>query len=106
MDWDLEHEKRLTAVEESVKHAHRRIDEVKALSEAVNNLTHSMAETNATLTNVKESNERIEARICETDERIHALELKPAKRWEAVIMQIIQLLVAGGLGYVISMLSK
>jgi DNA repair ATPase RecN len=115
MDLSLDHEKRLTAVEESTKQAHKRIDEIKDLNESVKNLAISVAEMTVQLSQVKESTGRIEEQVKHNadtleaktdtmDTRLKELEGKSGKRWELVVTEIIKLLVAGGLGYFISIL--
>lgn len=115
MSWDLEHEQRLTAVEESAKQAHKRIDDLKELNKSVKKLAISMAEMNVQLSTVRENTERIEQQVKDNaesldietgkmDERLKLLEGKSGKRWELVVTEIIKLLIAGGIGYVISFL--
>lgn len=91
------HAQRLSAVEESAKSAHKRLDELISLNDSVKNLaisTAKMAEQMKTLTD----------NSAKLDRKISEMELKPAKRWEAVAMQIIQLLVAGVIGFLLSQL--
>ena len=91
------HAQRLTAVEESAKSAHKRLDELISLNDSVKNLaisTAKMAEQMKTLTD----------NSAKLDQKISDLELKPARRWETVAMQIIQLLVAGVIGFLLSQL--
>ena len=91
------HAQRLSAVEESAKSAHKRLDELISLSDSVKNLaisTAKMAEQMKTLTD----------NSAKLDQKISDLELKPGKRWETVAMQIVQLLIAGVVGYLLSQL--
>ena len=91
------HEQRISAVEESAKSAHKRLDELISLNDSVKNLaisTAKMAEQMKTLTDNSDK----------MDEKLSALELKPAKRWEAAVGQVIQLLLAGAIGYLLSQL--
>ena len=91
------HEQRISAVEESAKSAHKRLDELVSLNASVKNLaisTAKMAEQMKTLTD----------NSAKLDQKISDLELKPARRWETVVMQIVQLLIAGAIGYLLSQL--
>ncbi|HZK24537.1 MAG TPA: hypothetical protein VFC74_04040 [Oscillospiraceae bacterium] len=91
------HEQRISAVEESAKSAHKRLDELISLNDSVKNLaisTAKMAEQMKTLTD----------NSAKLDRKISDLELKPARRWETVAMQIVQLLIAGVVGYLLSQL--
>ena len=91
------HAQRLSAVEESAKSAHKRLDELISLNDSVKNLaisTAKMAEQMKTLTD----------NSAKLDQKISDLELKPARRWETVAMQIVQLVIAGVVGYLLSQL--
>ncbi|NLA63642.1 MAG: hypothetical protein GX857_10575 [Bacteroidales bacterium] len=91
------HAQRLSAVEESAKSAHKRLDELISLNDSVKNLaisTAKMAEQMKTLTD----------NSAKLDQKISDLELKPAKRWETVAMQIVQLVIAGIVGFLLSQL--
>ena len=91
------HAQRLSAVEASARSAHKRLDELISLNTSVNNLAISTATMAEQLKTLTENSEKM-------DEKLSALELKPAKRWETVAMQIIQLLVAGVVGFLLSQL--
>lgn len=91
----IKNAQRLSAVEESARSAHKRLDELISLNASVNNLAISTAKMAEQLKTLTESSAKMDAKLS-------ALELKPAKRWDAVIMQIVQLLVAGGFGFLIS----
>lgn len=91
------HAQRLSAVEESAKSAHKRLDELISLNDSVKNLaisTAKMAEQMKTLTD----------NSAKLDQKISDLELKPARRWETVAMQIVQLVIAGIVGFLLSRL--
>ena len=91
------HEQRISAVEQSARSAHKRLDELISLNNSVNNLAISAATMAEQLKTLTENSEKM-------DEKLSALELKPAKRWEVVVSQIIQLLIAGAVGYLLSQL--
>ena len=89
------HAQRLSAVEASARSAHKRLDELISLNDSVKNLAVSTAQMAEQLKTLTESSKKM-------DEKLSALEMKPGKRWEAVAMQIIQLLVAGVIGFLLS----
>jgi len=91
------HEQRISAVEASAKSAHKRLDELISLNDSVKNLAISTATMAEQLKTLTENSEKM-------DEKLSALELKPAKRWEVVVSQIIQLLIAGVVGFLLSQL--
>lgn len=91
------HEQRISAVEESAKSAHKRLDELISLNDSVKNLAISTAKMAEQLKTLTDNSAKL-------DQKISDLELKPGKRWETVAMQIIQLLIAGAVGYLLSQL--
>ena len=93
----MDHAQRLSAVEGSAASAHKRLDELISLNASVNNLAVSTATMAEQLKTLTENSHKM-------DEKLSALELGPAKKWQAVTMQIIQLLIAGVIGYLLSQL--
>ena len=91
------HEQRISAVEASARSAHKRLDELILLNSSVNNLAISTATMAEQLKTLTESSEKL-------DQKISEMELKPARRWETITMQIVQLLIAGVVGYLLSQL--
>ena len=91
------HEQRISAVEESAKSAHKRLDELISLNDSVKNLAISTAKMAEQLKTLTDNSAKL-------DQKISDLELKPARRWETVAMQIVQLLIAGIVGYLLSQL--
>lgn len=95
----MDHAQRLAAVESSASSAHKRLDELISLNASVNNLAVSTATMAEQLKTLTENSAKM-------DKKLSALELGPAKKWQAVTMQIIQLLVAGAFGYLLSALVR
>lgn len=93
----IDHAQRLSAVEGSAASAHKRLDELISLNASVNNLAISTATMAEQLKTLTENSAKL-------DKKLSALELGPARRWEAVVMQIVQLLIAGVIGYLLSQL--
>ena len=91
----IDHAQRLSAVEGSAASAHKRLDELISLNASVNNLAVSTATMAEQLKTLTENSAKM-------DKKLSALELGPARRWEAVVMQIVQLLIAGVIGYLLS----
>ena len=91
------HEQRISAVEASAKSAHKRLDELISLNDSVKNLAISTAKMAEQLKTLTDNSAKL-------DQKISDLELKPGKRWETVAMQIVQLLIAGVVGYLLSQL--
>ena len=91
------HAQRLSAVEESAKSAHKRLDELISLNDSVKNLAISTAKMAEQMKTLTENSAKL-------DQKISDLELKPARRWNTVVGQVIQLLLAGAIGFLLSQL--
>jgi chromosome segregation ATPase len=92
---DMENEQkemweRLTAVEQSTKSAHHRIDTLDKLTESVHVIA---TETKAMREDVNDITSRVDE-----------IEKRPTKRYETVVGAIITVLVGAVIGYVVKML--
>lgn len=85
---------RLASVEESVKQAHKRLNALEENQKAINDLAIAAATIATDMATVKKTVDRLDARL-------ECIEHKPGKRWEAVIGQVIQILVATAVGYLL-----
>lgn len=98
----LANERALAALNESIKSAHKRIDENDALTSQI----HKLATSIETLAyQVKIQGSRVEETINRQQNqssRIGALENKPALRWEAIVTQLTSLTVAAIFGAAIA----
>ena len=81
---------RLTAVEQSTKSAHHRIDTLDKLTESVHVIA---TETKAMREDVSDITSRVDE-----------IEKRPTKRYETVVGAIITVLVGAVIGYVVKML--
>ncbi len=81
---------RLTAVEQSTKSAHHRIDTLDKLTESVHVIA---TETKAMREDVNDITSRVDE-----------IEKRPTKRYETVVGAIITVLVGAVIGYVVKML--
>lgn len=88
---------RLTAGEESIKHAHKRIDSLQDMSESVHKLATSTVQLATETKALREDYEK-------ADKRIESLESKPIKRWDTIVTAIITAVVGGVIGYVASLI--
>lgn len=92
---DLEHERRLTAVEDRSKSNMRRIDKLEESTEAINRLATSME-----VMVVKQ--EEVADKVGELDKKVTVIETKPAKRWEALVEKAVGLVVAALVGFLLA----
>ena len=89
---DLEHEQRLTAVEERAKSNSRRLEKVEASTEAITRLATSMEVMASKQEQVADTVDRL-------DGKVTALEGKPGKRWDNLVEKLIWFVVAAALGF-------
>lgn len=92
---DLEHERRLTAVEDRSKSNAHRIDKLEESTEAINRLATSME-----VMVVKQ--EEVANTVVKLDEKVTILETKPAKRWDALVDKIIWAVAAAVVGFLLA----
>ena len=92
---DLEHERRLTAVEDKAKSNMRRIEKLEESNEAINRLATSME---VMVVKQKEVAEKVD----KMDEKVTLLETKPAKRWEAIVDKIVITIAAAVIGFILA----
>ena len=88
VELDLEHEKRLTAVEERSKSNAKRLDKLEETAEAISRLASSVERLADKQETVAESVEKL-------DGKVTALEQKPAKRWDGLWDKALGALVGG-----------
>lgn len=92
---DLEHEKRLTEVEARSKSNTRRLDEVEKKQSDLSELV-------GTVKVLATKQEGVENDVKEIKCDVKTLTSKPAKRWETLTTQIITLVVAAIVGFVLA----
>lgn len=89
---DLEHEKRLTEVEQRSKSNAHRLDEVEKRQ-------NDLSELVGTVKVLATKEERVESDVKEIKEKVTTLINRPAKRWESLVSEIIKIGVALIVGY-------
>ena len=92
---DLEHEKRLTAVEERSKSNTKRIDKLEESTEAINRLATSMEV-------MAERQEQVVDSVDKLDGKVTALEQKPSKRWEGMVDKALAAIIGGLVTYMLA----
>ena len=92
---DLEHERRLTEVEERSKSNSHRLDDVEKRQDTLDKLASSV-EVLAT------REQTIENDVKEMKGDIKTLTLKPAKRWESISEKVLWALIAAALGFILA----
>jgi len=92
---DLEHERRLTEVEERCKSNSHRLDKLEESTEAINRLATSMEV-------MAERQEQVVETVGKLDTKVTALEEKPAKRWDALVDKIVWAIAAALIGFVLA----
>lgn len=92
---DLDHERRLTEVEERAKSNSHRIDEVERRQDNLDELV-------GTVKVLAVRERQVEADVKEIKGDVKSLTSKPAQRWEMLITQIITLLAAAVIGFILA----
>ena len=92
---DLEHEQRLTAVEERSKSNTKRIDKLEESTEAITRLATSMEV-------MANKQEQVADTVNKLDGKVTSLEAKPAKRWDGIVDKIIWAVVAAVIGFLLA----
>lgn len=92
---DLEHEQRLTAVEERAKSNTRRLEKVEASTEAIARLATSMEV-------MANKQEQVADTVDRLDGKVTALEGKPGKRWDNLVEKLIWFVVAAAVGFILA----
>lgn len=92
---DLEHEQRLTAVEERSKSNTKRLDKLEESTEAINRLATSMEVMAERQERVAEKQESVAETVEKLDGKVTALEQKPAKRWDGMADKALGSLIGG-----------
>lgn len=89
---DLEHEKRLTDVENLAKSNRRRLDKLEETTNVLNRL--------ATAVEIMASKQQIMSKsVDRLIDKVDALEAEPGKRWKFVIEKAIYFVVAAVVGF-------
>lgn len=92
---DLDHERRLTEVEERAKSNSHRLDEVERRQDNLDELV-------GTVKVLAVRERQVEADVKEIKGDVKSLTSKPAQRWEMLITQIITLLAAAVIGFILA----
>lgn len=99
---DLEHESRLTAVEERSKSNTHRLDKLEESTEAISRLATSMEVMAERQEQCVTSVGTLDKKVSTLDGKVTALEQKPAKRWDGMVDKAISALVGGLIAYMLS----
>lgn len=91
---DLEHEKRLSKVEEHAKSNTKRLDEIE---ERQNNLDELVASVRVLATR----EERVEKDVTEIKADVKSIKEKPGKRWEAMVDKIVWAVLAAVIAFLL-----
>lgn len=92
---DLEHEKRLTEVEARSKSNAHRLEEVERKQDDLTELV-------GTVKVLATREEQVESDVKEIKNDVKTLTSKPGKKWESLVSQIITLLVAAVVGFILA----
>ena len=91
---DLEHEKRLTEVEERSKANSHRLDKVESKQDELNDLIVSVKV-------IAEREENVEKDVKEIKNDVKSLTGKSGKRWDMIVEKGLSVIIAAILGYIL-----
>lgn len=92
---DLDHERRLTEVEERSKSNSHRLDDVEKRQDDLGELV-------GTVKVLAVRERQVEADVKEIKSDVKSLTVKPGQKWEALIMELVKLLVAAVIGFILA----
>ena len=101
---DLEHESRLTAVEERSKSNTHRLDKLEESHALLNRLATSMEVMAERQQHCNESVDTLGTTVKTLDGKVTALEQKPAKRWDGMVDKAIGAAVGAVIAYLLAQL--
>lgn len=90
-------ENRLTKLEESLDYIGEDLEELKTTQSDIHRLALS-------INTLAEQVKRVVDDMCKVDGRLATLESKPAQRWDNIVKTMLTALVAGAVGYAISLI--
>lgn len=94
---DLEHERRLAAVEQRAKSNTHRLDKLEEANRILNRLATSMEV-------MAQRQEQVADTVEKLDSKVTALENKPAKRWEGLADKALWTVCAAVIGFILARL--
>lgn len=94
---DLEHERRLAAVEQRAKSNTHRLDKLEEATRILNRLATSMEV-------MAQRQEQVADTVEKLDSKVTALENKPAKRWEGLADKALWTVCAAVIGFILARL--
>lgn len=98
---DLEHEKRLTAVEERSKSNSHRLDELEDTSKSINRLATSMEVMAEKQGQMVDTVDRLDGKVEKLGGKVETMESKPGKRWENLVDKALWAFAAAVIAYIL-----
>lgn len=92
---DLDHERRLTEVEQRSKSNTHRLEDLEKRQDNLDELV-------GTVKVLVDREERVENDVIEIKNDVKSLTQKPVQRWESVVSEVIKLLVAAFIGLLLA----
>lgn len=90
---------RLVRVEESTKQAHKRIDKLEHKIENTDNKIENIYELTISVKEIATEMKAMREDMTKIDDRVKSIEEKPAKRYDAIVGQVISIIVSGIVGF-------
>lgn len=90
---------RLVRVEESSKQAHKRIDTLEHNIENTENKIENIYELTISVKEIATEMKAMREDMAKIDNRVHAIEDKPSKRYDTIVGQVISLIISAIVGF-------
>lgn len=90
---------RLVRVEESSKQAHKRIDTLEHNIENTGNKIENIYELTISVKEIATEMKAMREDMAKIDNRVHAIEDKPSKRYDTIVGQVISLIISAIVGF-------
>lgn len=103
---ELANEQRLTKVEESVKSAHLRINNIESMQREIRDLALSVNSLACTIEHVSDNVSHVAGDVKGVCQRVSDIEAKPARRLDQIITIILSALITGALGFWLGQILK
>lgn len=99
---DLEHEKRLTAVEERAKSNSHRLEKLEPIVEEIHTMSKTMVQLVQEVKHTNEAVDILDSKVDRMDSRVDEMEKTPAKKWENAKSKVFDALLGGIAGFLIA----
>lgn len=99
---DLEHEQRLTAVEQRAKSNSHRLEKLEPIVEEIHTMSNTMVQLVQEVKRTNEAVDNLDVKVERIDSRVDEMEKSPGKKWENAKNKVFDTLLGGIAGFLIA----